>query len=234
MDHPAPDWDAPRLDPSPSFRTASREDLATVTSVLVDAFADDDIWGGWAFDGDVDSPGRRRDIFELLVRGALRHPWVWMTGGAEAVSLWVPPGRPELSERQERALMSLIRSWPTTIADRIVDAFDRFVAARPQAPHFYLTLLGTDPRQAGHGHGSRLLQDTLRRIDAEGAPAYLEAATSLVPFYESFGFSVMTSFPLPDGPTVNAMWRQSADGGSPAQGAPVSEWIARQRPDQFG
>jgi ribosomal protein S18 acetylase RimI-like enzyme len=207
MNRPVPDRDAAQPASSASFRTAEPDDLPTVTAVLVEAFAGDDIWGSWAFDGDPQSTRRRQQIFELLVRGALRHPWVWMTADAEAVSLWVPPGRPELSEREERGLMSMIGSWPTTIADRIVDAFDRFVAARPQAPHFYLTLLGTDPRHAGHGHGSRLLQDTLRRIDAERAPAYLEAATSMVPFYESFGFSVMTAFPLPDGPTVNTMWR---------------------------
>jgi ribosomal protein S18 acetylase RimI-like enzyme len=228
MNHPVPDRDAAHPDSSASFRMAGPGDISTVTAVLVDAFAGDDIWGSWAFEGDRESTRRRQQIFELLVRGALRHRWVWMTGGAEAVSLWVPPGRPELSQRQERALMSMIRSWPSPIAGRIVDSFDRFEAARPRTPHFYLTLLATDPRQAGHGHGRRLLQDTLRRIDADGAPAYLEAATSLVPFYESFGFNVMTAFPLPDGPTVNTMWRPSAGGGSVPQGGPVSEWIARQ------
>jgi predicted GNAT family N-acyltransferase len=52
-----------------------------------------------------------------------------------------------------------------------------------------------------------LLSATLRRIDAENGAAYLEAADELVPFYRHFGFAVMQTFDLPDGPTVNGMWR---------------------------
>jgi predicted acetyltransferase len=76
-------------------------------------------------------------------------------------------------------------------------------------PHFYLSLLGTDPRQAGHGYGLGLLADNLRRIDDLGAPAYLEASnTANVPLYERYGFEVLSSFQPTGGPLVFTMWRE--------------------------
>lgn len=76
-------------------------------------------------------------------------------------------------------------------------------------PHFYLSLLATDPAQRGLGHGLRLLEDNLREVDAQGAPAYLEASNPAnVRLYERHGFRLTGSFDLPaDGPTVHTMWR---------------------------
>jgi hypothetical protein len=55
----------------------------------------------------------------------------------------------------------------------------------------------------------------LRTVDAEGAPAYLEASNPAnVPLYERYGFCVVGAFTLPDGgPDVVRMWRQPSGRG---------------------
>lgn len=62
-------------------------------------------------------------------------------------------------------------------APRVMRAFDLFEAAHPrETPHYYLSLLGTDPARRGHGYGLSLLAANLRLVDAAGAPAYLETS----------------------------------------------------------
>ena len=46
----------------------------------------------------------------------------------------------------------------------------------PHEPHHYLAFLAVRPGRQGHGLGTALLRDRLRRLDAAGAPAYLEAS----------------------------------------------------------
>jgi GNAT superfamily N-acetyltransferase len=196
---PAP-HDVPRL--------ATSDDAAAVTDVLVDAFADDLMWGSsWAFPDPRTRSENRRAVFRILVEGALRHRWTWMTSGATAASLWIPPEGSELSARQEAALSTLLDESIPGSLDRVLAGFALIEAARPREEHYYLTLLGSDPAIAGQGIGSELLRHTLTLIDAVGAPAYLETSDDLVPFYRRFDFDVSDRFALPDGPSVNTMWR---------------------------
>jgi GNAT superfamily N-acetyltransferase len=192
-----------------SPRRATDQDAPLVTRILVDAFQDDAMWGPWAFPG----PERRREnreaVFRVLVEGALRYPHVWLAAGDAAAAVWIPPDGTELSAAQEEEIDDVLRGSLGDRTEAVLHAFELFETARPAAPHYYLTLLGTDPRRAGRGVGRALLQSNLDRIDAAGAASYLEAADELVPFYASFGFHVTSRFALDQGPTVNGMWRDA-------------------------
>jgi GNAT superfamily N-acetyltransferase len=60
-------------------------------------------------------------------------------------------------------------------------------------PHWYLPLLGVDPRLQRQGAGSALLKVILDRADKDALPAYLWTAKSRnVPFYQRHGFEVST------------------------------------------
>jgi ribosomal protein S18 acetylase RimI-like enzyme len=189
-------------------RVAHHDDADLVTRILVDAFHDDPMWGAWAFP----DPGTRRQhretLFRVLVEGAMRYPHVWLTAGGTATSLWIPPGGTELSAAQEETIDALLREALGARAGAVLRAFELFAEARPAQPHFYLTLLGTDPQHSGRGLGQALLRSNLDRVDAAGRPAYLEAADELVPMYQRFGFRVLERFDLDAGPTVNCMWRK--------------------------
>lgn len=193
-------------------RVATSADAPVVAQILVEAFSDDPMWGPWAFPDPATRSGHRGTVFRLLVDGALRYPWVWLAAD-QAAAVWIPPGGAELSPDQEQRVNDVLYESLGDRAASVLEAFERFAEARPTEPHYYLTLLGTDPAHRGLGLGQRLLAANLTRVDAAGAPAYLEAADELVPLYERFGFRVIERFALDGGPTVNGMWREL--GGPP-------------------
>ena len=192
-------------------RVVSAADVEPVAETLAGAFFDDPVWS-WAFD----DPSRRHRqhaaLWGLFVAGAVGHGWVWTTPGYEAVSLWIPPGYPELTEPHASQLEPLLDELLGPRAALVTEVFECFEAAHPRnEDHFYLSLLGTHPDHRGQGIGMRLLAQNLARIDDAGMPAYLESSNPANDRrYESVGFEKFGKFTLPDGgPTVTTMWRRS-------------------------
>jgi len=198
---------APALAVTPP-RLATHSDTDVVTRILVEAFHEDAMWGAWAFPDPDTRRHHRETVFRLLVQGAMRYPSVWLTADGTATALWIPPGGSELSAAQEETIDSVLRESLGARSGAVLRAFEMFAEARPTHPHYYLTLLGTDPAHRGLGLGQRLLRSTLDHVDLAGSPAYLEAADDLVPMYQRFGFRVLERFDLDAGPTVNCMWRK--------------------------
>jgi ribosomal protein S18 acetylase RimI-like enzyme len=188
-------------------RVATEDDKALVTRILVDAFDDDPMWGAWAFPEPHTRARYREGVFRQIVEGALRYPWVWLSGDEIATTVWIPPGGREMSTVQEQEVDAVLRESLGGAADRVLRAFEAFDAARPDDPHYYLTMFGSAPRSAGRRIGQRLLSANLADMDSRGAAAYLEASDELVPLYERFGFRLRHRFDLGRRVTVNAMWR---------------------------
>jgi len=198
--------------PTVEARVAGAAELPAAVDTLARAFHADPVWS-WAFP----DPERRleqiRVVWGLVAKAALGYGSAWLSGDCAAVALWIPPGRPELRPEDEERLESLLKELLGDGAARVMETFERFEAAHPTAePHYYLSLLGTDPDQRGRGVGMGLLAATLERIDAERAPAFLESSNPVnTPRYERLGFAVCGEFELPgDGPSVTQMWREAA------------------------
>ena len=190
------------------IRRAAPEDLEEVTETLWRAFEGDPLWS-WAFP----QHAQLRPLWRLFVDSALAHEWVWMLGDCEAAALWIPPGCGELSAEEQARFEPFVRKLAGDRAPDLLALFDRFEHAHPESPpHYYLSLLGTRPDRRGRGLGMRLLEDNLRRIDSEGAPAYLESSNPANDGrYEGVGFRPNGSFETPDGAcTVTTMWRSAA------------------------
>jgi GNAT superfamily N-acetyltransferase len=205
-------------------RVATAGDAAGVVDTLARAFFADPVWG-WAFADAKRRIAQQSAWFELLVHSGLGNGSVWTTPGHEAVAVWVPPGREELCEADEARLWPMLEETVGSRAALIMEVFERFEAAHPHDQrHYYLSLLATHPGHRGRGHGMALLADGLARVDAEGAPAYLESTNPVNDKrYESVGFEVCGSFGLPEGgPRVTTMWREPrarGPAGSLGQGA---------------
>jgi GNAT superfamily N-acetyltransferase len=161
-------------------------------------------------------PSRRQSqyavFWEFLIVGAMRYPWVLMTDAGESAAVWIPPGGTELAEEVEAEVEPLLGDLVGPRAGEVMELLARFDAAHPRdEPHFYLSLLGTDPAHAGHGLGMALLAETLERIDQEGMPAYLESSNPANNHrYERHGFAKVGEFfpPGSDIP-VTTMWRDA-------------------------
>ena len=189
-------------------RLATADDGQVVADTLARAFADDPVWGIWTFPGAADRVPRLTEFWAPFVAAALKYDGIWMTAGGSAVALWVPPGVPEMDEDDEVAAANTMERVCGDRAPLVAEAFERFAAARPTAPHWYLSLLATHPDYRGHGLGMALVADRLAAIDAAGAAAYLESTNPAnLARYGRAGFEPLGAFELPDGPTVDTMWR---------------------------
>jgi GNAT superfamily N-acetyltransferase len=189
------------------IRTAGRDDLECLTSLLAEAFHADPLWR-WAFPDE-----GLTEWWRFYIASALRYPNVSIADDFAAASIWIPPGGTELTAEEEAQLEPILREL---IGDRTPDVLtllERFDAAHPTAePHYYLSLLGTADAYRGRGIGMALLADNLRAIDEQAMPAYLESSNPANNRrYEAAGFAWRGEFTTPDGTrTVATMWRDAA------------------------
>jgi len=193
-------------------RVATTEtDLAAVTQIICRAFHEDPTWS-WAFPDAARRQEQYAVFWVLLIAGAMRYPWVFMTEGGESASVWIPPGGTELAEEAEAEVEPLLEDLVGPRAAEVLELLARFDAAHPRdEPHYYLSLLGTDPAHAGRGLGMALLAENFERIDREAMPAYLESSNPANNHrYERHGFTRLGEFfpPGSDIP-VTTMWRDA-------------------------
>jgi len=122
-------------------------------------------------------------------------------------AIWSPPGYEAPAMGALRALVTL--GWYSgTRLPTLLKGFSLQDEHKPDAPHWYLYAIGTDPQQQGRGVGSALIRPMLELCDNQGLAAHLDTNTeSNVRFYEGHGFRVSGEFDLPDGPHSWAMTR---------------------------
>jgi ribosomal protein S18 acetylase RimI-like enzyme len=195
------------------IRKITRADFDVVTDVLTRAFDDDPVMTYL-----IPQDSRRVERLRTMMGTALdplTHPYgeTWMTEAGDGAALWNPPGQlPHGLKDNLRLLPTMLRVAGLRGFPRVMSALDRMEKKHPKDPHYYLLAIGVDPPKQGTGVGSRLLKPMVARLDAEGAPAYLESSKeSNVPLYERFGFKVVEEMPIgKDGPSLWRMWRDPA------------------------
>jgi GNAT superfamily N-acetyltransferase len=194
-------------------RIATDADVDAVAACLASAFFDDPLWGHWTFP-DQDSRAQRLAVFmRFWASTAVRDPWVRMTDAGETVTVWHPPGAPELTPKQEKLVAPLLDQLLGERSGELHALFEQFEAHHLQIrePHFYLSWWATHREHAGQGLGTVLMRENLAEIDALGRPAYLESTNPVnFPRYEALGFESRATFGPPDGPVITTMWRPGA------------------------
>jgi GNAT superfamily N-acetyltransferase len=117
-----------------------------------------------------------------------------------------------LTEEEEASIEPLLGEILGPRLPVVMELLRRFENAHPiEPPHYYLSFLGTHPEHRGKGLGMALLADNLARIDAEGAPAYLESSdTANARRYENLGFVRIGEFMRPHKQlAISTMWREA-------------------------
>lgn len=181
-------------------------DLDGLTDLLTEAFGQDPLWR-WAFP---EEQGLAT-WWRFFIGSALRYPTVQVAGDFAAAAVWIPPGGVELTEEEEQRVEPLLRELVGPRTPQVMELLERFEASHPRdAPHYYLSLLGTADRHRGQGIGMALLGESLRCIDEEGMPAHLESSNPANnERYERMGFRWTGEFTTPDDErTVATMWRE--------------------------
>jgi GNAT superfamily N-acetyltransferase len=190
-------------------RRAGATDLDAVVDTIAVAFHNDPVWS-WAFPDEQARPAQFRRWWPLLVEGALTQDFTWMTPAAETVSVWIKPGRPELTDEAEARVLPTLEALLGTRSRTVLEGLLRFENAHPHdEPHYYLSFVATHDDHRGQGIGEQLLAQNLELIDTEHFPAYLESSNPKNRArYGRLGFEPIGEFSMPDnGPPVTTMWR---------------------------
>lgn len=192
-------------------RVATAADAKSIVATLTGAFDADPLWS-WAFPDPSKRAEQFKTWFDLFVESALPNGWVWISGEAEATSVWAPPGKTELTPEAKAKVEPFLTGELGAHAESVLQVMERFEAAYPDEKSFYyLSFLGTHPEHRGHGVGMSLLKANLTHVDAEGMPAYLESSNPANNArYERLGFKPRGGFETPDGKhAVTTMWREA-------------------------
>jgi len=154
-----------------------------------------------------------------LLRDAADHGEVWVAtrnGVVVGSASWLQPGTMPRPRSRENRITRACASALLTGRNRrsglaLLSAVER---QHPTQPHWYLPLLGIDPKWQGRGLGTALLNPKLNECDTDGLPAYLETQKpENVPYYERFGFRVTEVIELPSTPPIWLMWREPQPAG---------------------
>jgi GNAT superfamily N-acetyltransferase len=138
---------------------------------------------------------------------------IWTTSELNSAALWAPPGDWKTTPAEDLDLARSIAHprliWRAPIVTLGLLGIERRHPKMP--PHWYLSVLGTDPPAQGRGLGSAVLSAVLARCDSDGVGAYLESSKERnIDFYARHGFRVRAQVRLPRGPRVWLMWRDPA------------------------
>lgn len=134
------------------------------------------------------------------------------SSGIVGTACWLPPEGYPVTPWRQLVLLARIATLAPQAPTRLVDSM-RYLNAtdksHPKAMHWYLSLLGVDPRHQGEGVGARLIDHTLEHLDREGLPVYLETdKASNLAWYARRRFELReTLHPVASGPPVWTMWR---------------------------
>jgi ribosomal protein S18 acetylase RimI-like enzyme len=183
-------------------RPLARPDVAVAGAVLGRAFVDSP--GYRALLSHLDG-ARRVMALERVKRGfveaAVRFQeadGIWVNGELVGASLVQAPGQYPTSLRAE--------AWQSTGCARTglrgIANFIRirsYIAKRHiREPHYYLFVLGIEPKFQGRGLGRALLAKLHERVDANPVASYLETDTERnVRLYSSVGYEVLTDERVP-------------------------------------
>lgn len=194
-------------------RSARRSDVAALAQVLGRAFYDDPVMCWLQPDS-----ARRAAALPGFFGAVTRHHFLAGRGvevalsesGVGAAALWDPPGGWAQTPREQLAMLpAVFRAFRGRLG--VARALsDEMKVSHPEEPHWYLAMIGSDPRVRGGGYGNALLRSRLDRCDAEGAPAYLESSNpDNIGYYTRFGFEVTGEISAPGGgPSLWPMWRR--------------------------
>ena len=193
-----------------AIRPAVDADLNALTATLARAF-DDDPFINWMVMQDKRRARRIFDVMEISLRD-LTFPFgeVYTTSSIDGGALWAPPGKWRLGILQQLMMLprlAKVTSWKRFLT--VSSGFSALERKHPEAPHYYLAVLGVEPQMQGRGLGGQLMRPVLDKCDSEHMPAYLESSKEKnVPLYERNGFKVTEKYQVPNGgPPMWLMWR---------------------------
>jgi ribosomal protein S18 acetylase RimI-like enzyme len=191
---------------SHQVRRATPDEIPRLAEMLARAFHDDPV-NRWMFPDDKRRHGASRRYFTIRVRQLIGQGEIYTTNGIAGAALWAKPTRWRLGLREHLQFAPLIPALGPRVP-RSLRGLSLVQHHHPDDPHYFLSILGTDPAHQNDGIGSALMALVLQSCDANGIPAYLENSNERnTAFYSQHGFRLTGELRLPNGPPLWLMWR---------------------------
>ncbi|MFI7543812.1 GNAT family N-acetyltransferase [Actinoplanes sp. NPDC049599] len=197
---------------TPALRVAGPDDIDTVADIVTDAF--DHLKVIHYLVPDVSRRRRlARDWYRLHIAHAISGAGqVVVTSDADAAAIWFDrTGEASEPDGYDKHLAELAAEY----LPRFQHLDLQMEAHHPTDAHWHLLFLAVRPDRWNHGLGSRLMNHTHARLDADGIPAYLEA-TGLQnrALYRRHGYTDMNppTIAVTDDTVLYRMWRPAENG----------------------
>jgi ribosomal protein S18 acetylase RimI-like enzyme len=188
-----------------AVRSATRDEVPHAVAAIVAAFAIDPA-ARFAWPAAHDYLRAMPSAVREFAGASFEHGTAYVSEDLCGVALWLPPG----VEPDGKALEKVFRDTAKPEhMNELLATFEKMGQAHPKEPHWYLPMIGVDPKAQGKGLGGELMRHALARCDREKTPAYLETANPRnIPLYRRFGFEVMGEIQVGAAPRMTPTVRQ--------------------------
>lgn len=192
--------------PTPSsVRTATIDEQKYIIATMVLAFSSDPAIR-WLYPDSHTYLGHFPDFVQAFAGKAFTLETVYQVNDYCGAALWLPPGI-------EPDVESIVKIFEQTVCESkqadLFAVFEQMEKYHPTQPHWYLPMIGVDPKEHRKGYGSRLMQHILQQCDRDRFSAYLESSKpENIPFYERHGFELLDQIQVGTSPPIFPMLRQ--------------------------
>ncbi len=186
-------------------KVAGQIDENAIIDVLKLAFAADPV-SRWIWP----SPQKYLSSVEDFARAyggkAFSNKTAYFVGNYSGAALWLPNG----VEPDFDTMMEILQRTGSEEAKRIgPEIFEKMGNFHPNAPHWYLPLLGVDPLCHGKGAGTVLMEHATTAFDKENILAYLESSNERnISLYKRHGFELLGTIQVNTSPSIFPMVRK--------------------------
>lgn len=188
-------------------RVALPHDKPVIIATLAEAFAHEPAFS-FILPDNAARPRALMRAFGIAFDQDTRAGAVFMTGQAEAVTVWRSPE--QMREGRWDALrtaLPYLLAFGTAIG-RAAAVANLIKANLPPHGCWYLRYAGSQAQHRGKGFGGAAIRAGLARADADRTPSWLETAdVNNLPLYRALGFEVVKSWQVPEGPRFWGMMR---------------------------
>lgn len=188
----------------PKLIKATPDDRETVMDIVVAAFIADPMVR-WMIPDPSNYLQHAKTMMDAFGGNCTDHNNSFYVGGNKGVVLWRPPGAAADEEAMEAAMGA--GADHTMIEDAAI-VMGEVQSYHPEEPHWYLPIIGVDPAYQGMGLGAALLKESLKAVDADGLPAFLESSNPAnVSLYMRHGFEPLAQCQRGNSPIMTPMLR---------------------------
>lgn len=188
-----------------AIRSASRDEEGAVSALVTLGFATDPMTR-WSMRDARTYLAAMPDVIRAFGAAAYDSDSAYVSEDFGGTAMWLPPG----VEPDIEALDRLIRTnADPAILPEVEGIFEAMERYHPEAPHWYLPLIATDPSRQGRGIGGALMRHALARCDRDGAVAYLESSNPRnISLYQRYGFEILGTIQVGTSPVLTPMLRE--------------------------